>query len=124
MAVRNVWATAIRTQRKRVYFFKLAQMGCVGWGWLLALAPAARLCKRCVASPRTCVDCHAFLPDWLLPKSYRPLSSGLPVVLGEALGMAMSFCPECPFVHFSVDLPYQQEGLASSAEGLCSTGPG
>lgn len=46
---RMFWAAAIETQRKRVYFFKLAQMGRACG--LLALAPAARLCKHCMASP-------------------------------------------------------------------------
>lgn len=56
--------SASEAQRKMVYFLHLAQMdrAC----GLLALAAASGPVKgTMVLSPRTCADCHAFLPNWL-----------------------------------------------------------
>lgn len=125
---RMFWAAAIETQRKRVYFFKLAQTGCACG--LLALAQAARLCKHRVASPPGCV---LTVMPYCLIGSLRGATGCfflVSVVLGESFGdgdgcqviwfcLLMSICsfPSGPSLTTKRNLPSLQKTFLASV--LC-----
>lgn len=120
------WAPAIETQRKRVYFFKLAQMGHACG--LLALALATRLCKHRVASPPgrvltvmpyRLIGCH-----WRATGCFFLVSVVLQGSLGAGNGHQVIWF--CPFVRLFISQWTQLNGweeLAFFSEDLCSICP-